>query len=269
MRVISLINGSLSSESSSIYALHYAKRLGCKFSLVYIKEKVYSTELEKSFENIKHSADFLQLDIELLVFEDLLEFKDFIQFKDIDMLFCSSKQNHTIFDRSFAQSIIKMEMKVDLAVVKVVKLFRANSIESIILPIRGSKLSVKKFTLFYTFVLAYDAKGEIYSIDKLSKDKLGKIDSMQIKNRLKEVIFNLRHYFRVAILTSSKFNLKHDYAFGEGEQVKTHIAENRYDLAIVGAHHEKKFLKNHPIDILFETPIINTIYFIPYNEGEL
>lgn len=266
MRVISLINGSLSSETSSIYALHYATRLAYKFSLVYIKEKEYSKDLDKSFENIKHSADFLEVDIELLIFEELAEFKDFIQSKDVDMLFCSSRHNHSIFERSFAQSIVKMDMEVDLAVVKIVKLFRANSVDNIILPIRDAKLSVKKFTLFYTFALAYDAKGEIYSIDKLTKREFAKVDSIQIKNRLKEVVFDLRHYFRIATLLGFKFNLKHDYALGEGEQVKTHIAQHGYDLAIVGAHHEKSFFGSHPIDILFENPMINTIYFIPHKE---
>jgi len=266
MQVVSLINGSLSSETSSIYALHYAKRQGCKFSLVYIKEKIYSKDLDKSFENIKHSADFLEVDTELLIFENLTEFNDFVKLKDVDMLFCASRHNHSIFDRSFVQSIIKMDMEIDLAVVKVVKLFRANSVDNIILPIRGSKLSIKKFTLFYTFAFAYEAKAEIYSIDKISKRALDKVESIQIKNRLKEIIFNLRHYFRIATLLNFKFNLKHDYTLAEGEKIKTHIAQNRYDLAIVGAHHDRSFFGSHPIDILFETPIINTIYFIAHEE---
>jgi hypothetical protein len=159
MRVVSLINGSLSSETASIYALHYASKLSYKISLVYIKEREYSQELEKSFQNIKHSADFLEVECELLIFENLKEFKNFIQTRDIDMLFCSSRYKHSIFDRSFAQSLVKMDMKVDLAI-------------------------------------AYQAKAEIYSIDKISKNQLSKLDSVQIKERLKEVIFNLRHYYQ-------------------------------------------------------------------------
>jgi len=266
MRVISLINGSLSSETTSIYALHYAKRLAYKVSLVYIKEREYSKELDKSFENIKHSADFLEVETELLVFEDLEEFKNFIESKDVDMLFCSSRHNHCILDGSFAQAIVKLDMRVDLAVVKIVKLFRANSVDSLILPIRGSKISIKKFTLFCTFAFAYNARAEIYSIDKISKNNLSKIHSLQIKRNLKELIFNLRHYFRIATLMDFKFNLKHDYTLAEGEQVKSHIAQHGYDLAIVGAHHDKSFFGSHPIDVLFENPMINTIYFIPHKE---
>ena len=266
MRVVSLINGSLSSETASIYALHYASKLAYKVSLVHIKEREYPQELDKSFENIKHSADFLNVECELLLFENLVEFKIFIQARDIDILFCSSRYKHSIFDRSFAQSIVKMDMKVDLAIVKVVKLFRANSVDNLILPIRGSKLSVKKFTLFYTFAMAYEAKAEIYSIDKMSKNHLSRLESTQIRDRLKEVIFNLRHYFRIATLAGFKFNLKHNYTLAEGEKIKTHIAQNRYDLAIIGAHHDKSFFGSHPIDILFENPMINTIYFIPHKE---
>jgi hypothetical protein len=266
MRVVSLINGSLSSETSSIYALHYAKKLECKVSLVYVKEKNYSKDLDKSFENIKHSADFLEVDIELLVLENLKEFKGFVKSKDVDMLFCSSRHNHSIFERSFAQTIVKLDLEVDLAIMKIIKLFRANSVDNIILPIRGAKLSVKKFTLFYTFALAYDAKAEIYSIDKLSKSQLNKVDSIKIKNRLKELVFDLRHYFRIAVIMNFKFNLKHDYTLAEGEKIKTHIVENGFDLAIVGAHHNKNFFGAHPIDTLFENPIVNTIYFIAHKE---
>ena len=266
MRVVSLINGSLSSETSSIYALRYAKKLGCKFSLVYVQEEDYSKDLDKSFQNIKRSADFLEVDIELLVHENLRELKNFIKSKDVDMLFCSSRRDHSIFDRSFAQSVVKMDMEVDLAIVKVVKLFRANSVDSVILPIRNSKLSVKKFTLFYTLALAYDAKAEIYSIDKLSRRALAKVDSARIKSRLREVVFNLRHYFRIAALMKFKFNLKHEYALAEGEKIQTHIAQNGYDLAIVGAHHDTSFFGSHPIDVLFENPMINTIYFLPHKE---
>lgn len=266
MRVISLINGSLSSETSSIYALHYANKLSYKLSLVYIKEPVYSKELDKSFANIKYLATLLEVESELLIFENLIEFKDFIKSRNVDMLFCSSRHNHIILDKSFAHSVLKMDMEVDLAIVKIVKLHRADSIDSIVLPIRGSKLSVKKFTLFYTFALAYDAKAEIYSIDKLSKNQLAKVGSVQIKNRLKELIFDLRHYFRIAETINFKLNLKHDYTLAEGKKVKTHIAQHGYDLAIVGAHHNKSFFRKHPINILFETPIINTIYFIAYNE---
>ncbi|MBN2782993.1 MAG: hypothetical protein JXQ66_07125, partial [Campylobacterales bacterium] len=71
-------------------------------------------------------------------------------------------------------------------------------------------------------------------------------------------------YFRLSNMIDYKFTLKHHYALAEGANVLSHIAKHNYDLAIVGAHHEKRFFKaSHPIDILFEKPIINTIYFIP------
>ncbi len=267
MRVISMINGSLSSETTSVYALHYAKKLSYRLSLIYIKEAVYSRDLDQSYAHIKHTAELLEVDTELLLFENLREFKEFVKSRNIDMLFCSSRHNHTIFEKSFAQSVVKMGLSVDIAILKIVKLHRANSVENIILPIRGSKLSVKKFTLFYTFALAYDAKAEIYSIDKLSKTELAKVESSDTTNRLKELIFAFRHYFRIAAAMDFRLQLKHDYTLAEGERVKTHIAQHGYDLAIVGAHHEKSLFGHHPIDILFETPIVNTLYFIPCEEN--
>jgi hypothetical protein len=264
MRVISLINGSLISETSSIYALHYAKFLGFNFTLVYINGKDSIKEVNKSVEDLTHIADTLEVESEFLTFDDLDELKEFIETKDVDMLFCSTRHKHSILDKSFVQTIIKKDIKVDLSVVKVVKLGRADSVDNIILPIRDSKLSVKKFTLFSAFSLAYSSKAEIYSVDKVSPIEFHK---GSMKEKLQEVIFNLRHYFRLAKMMDFKFSIKHDCALGEGERVETHIAKHGYDLAIVGAHHDKSFFGQHPIDVLFENPMLNTIYFIPHKDN--
>lgn len=252
------------SETSSIYALHYAKELGLELTLVHIKGQDICKDVKKSSEDLKYLATSLEVDSDFLVFENLDEFKEFVNSKDVDMLFCSTRHNHSILDKSFVQTLIKKDIKVDLSVVKVVKLGRADSIDSIILPIRDSKLSVKKFTLFSAFAKAYSSKSEIYSVDKVSPISLSHNNE---KEKLQNVIFNLRHYFRISKMMNFKFSVKHDSALGEGERVEAHIARHGYDLAIVGAHHDKSFFGQHPIDILFENPMINTIYFIPHKDN--
>jgi hypothetical protein len=264
MQVISLINGSLISENSTIYALHYAKFLSYKLTLIHINNgKDDIKEVKKSAEELMNLAKKFEVESEFLMFEKLKELKNFVEIKDVDMMFCSTRNKHNILDKSFVQKIIKKEMMTDLAVVKIVKLGRSDNVENIILPIRDSKMSVRKFTLFSSFVLAYSTKSEIYSIDKVSPMEF---KTKNQKERLKEVKFNLRHYFRLAKMMNFKFSLKHDFAMVEEDKVKTHIAKNSYDLAIVGAHHDKSFFRKHPIDTLFEKPLINTIYFIPHKD---
>lgn len=266
MRVISLINGSLISENSSVYALNYAKKLGATLDLIHIKGTDSLNEVRESVEDISAIAASLDVANEFIMFENFKEFKTYVQEKDIDIIFCSTRQNHSIFDKSFVQVLIRAQMTVDLAVVKIVKLSMQYSVDKIVLPIRNSKLSVKKFSFFTTFALAYDAKAEIYSIDKVSKGKMATIDVQQERNRLKEIIFNLRHYLRIEKLLDYKFSIKHDYALAEGDRVKAHIANHGYDLAIVGGHHDRSFFGQHPIDILFKNPMLNIIYFIPYKD---
>lgn len=266
MRVISLINGSLISETSSVYALNYAKRLDAVFDLVHIKGSDSLNDVRSSAEELSALASEANVENKFLIFENLKEFIKYVSDKDVDMIFCSTRQNHSILDRSFVQTIIKAGMKADIAVVKVVKLSRQSSVDRIILPIRSSKLSVRKFSFFTTVALAYDAKAEVYSIDKVSKGKMATLGIEQKKSRLKEIIISLRHYLRLAKMMDFKFSIKHDYALAEGDRVKAHIANHGYDLAIVGGHHDKSFFGQHPIDILFKNPMLNIIYFIPYKD---
>jgi hypothetical protein len=266
MRVISLINGSLISETMTVYALHYAKQLNASVDLVYIKGRDSLKDIMLNVENLRLIAQSLEVEIEYSTFDSLLQLKEFVEDKDVDMLFCSTRQKHTIFDRSFVKSLIAQNIKVDLAVLKVVKLGNASTIENIIMPIRDTKLSVKKFTLFSTFSLAYNAKSEIYSLDEISSKDMYKVTPKIIKSRLKDILFGLRHYLKLLRALGVTFAIKHDFALTEGERVKSHIAKHHYDLAIVGAHHEKALFSHHPIDILFENPMINTIYFLPHKD---
>lgn len=264
MRVVSLINGTMISETSSLYALYYAKSFSLKLSLVHIRDNDPEGIIDKIFTDIQKLASSLDVEVDLLMYESIDQLEDLITDKNVDILFCSTKHNHSIFEHSFAKRIINMGMKVDLAIVKVVKLAGADSADKIIMPIRGYQLSVKKFTFFSTLVNAYGSDAEIFSIDKIKKSKAASLDAKKVKVKLEEIIFNLRHYFRLANIMKMKFSIKHNFAMVEGDEVQSHIANNSYDLAIVGGHHDKSYFnQKHPIDVLFEKPMINTIYFIP------
>ncbi len=266
MKVISLVNGSLSSHTTAIFALHYAKQLTLDFSLIYIQDEHTSQYVENTLEDIMNLASSFGIKSSFFTLANLEELKVFVESKDSDVLFCSTRQNKTIYDKSFLTEILKLQIKVDIAVVKVVKIGRAHNIEKIIMPIRDTKLSVNKFTFFSAFSLAYNAKSEIYSVDKISKIDFSKKTVEVIKQRLQEVIFNLRHYLLLGKMMDFKFAIKHDFAFVEGDRIQEHIAHHGYDLLIMGGHHHKSLFWKHPIDILFEKPMSNTIYFIPFKE---
>lgn len=266
MVVISLINGSIISETTAIYALKYAKKLEYKYIVAHIQGNDSLEDVETSVQNITKLSKNNEIDSEFITFETLDDFSEFVAIKDVDMLFCSTRHKHTLFDKSFVKSLLKKNLRADLAVLKVVKLGVAQSVDKIILPIRDAKLSVRKFALFSSFSLIYDAKSEIYSVDRVTKRDLAKIDLIAQKKRLKEIVFNLRHYLKLSKLMNFKFSIKHDYALKESDVVLSHIAKHKYDLAIVGGHHDKSFFGQHPIDILFEKPIINTLYFIPHKD---
>lgn len=267
MRVISLINSTMISETSSIFALYYAKSYNLKLTLLHIRSGHNTDMVEKVFRDVNQVALSLEVAVDLLYLDSLEELRKLVYNENIDMLFCSTKHQHSLLEPSFAKRLIRMEFKVDLAIVKVAKQGVSQSVEKIIMPIRGYHLSVKKFTFFSTMVNAYDADAEIFSIDPLKKGKAAVLDAKMIKQKLKEVIFNLRHYFRLATIMKMKFSIKHHYALVESDDVRSHIVKNRFDLAIVGGHHKQSLFQKHPIDVLFEKPLINTIYFIPSKDN--
>ncbi len=268
MRVVSLINSNMICETSSIYALHYAKSFSLKLSLVHIKENDKLPAIDKVFADIKKLATSLDVEVELIIYESLKELEQLILDKNIDILFCSTKHDRSIFEQSFVKKVIKLGLRVDLAVVKVVKFTGAVGVEKIIMPIRGYQFSINKFTFFTAFVNAYSATAEIFSVDEIKKSQAALLSAKDVKIKLQNVMFNLRHYFRLAIIMNIKFSIKHSYALIEGYEVQSHIAKNSYDLAIIGGHHKRNFFYCHPIETLFEKPMINSIYFIPCDDDE-
>jgi len=266
MRVISFINGSLISENASLYALRYATQMKLKIDFIHVEGKDSLSEVQKSAKKLISLADSFNLENRFLLFDSFDAAKEYLMCRELDVIFCASRHNHSFFDKSFAQTLLKANIKTDLAIVKILKLSMQESVDKLIMPIRDSKLSVRKFSFYSAFTLAYNAEAEIYSLDKFSKTQMANLSIAHEKKRLQEIIFNLKHYIALARMMHIKFSIKHNFALLEDEKVTVHIVKNNYDLAIIGGHHDKTFFGHHPIDILFETPVINTIFFIPYKD---
>ena len=265
MRIVSLINGSLIAQTAAVYALHYAKALGVMCSFVHIRDKDELLSVKQSAKELKREAEKLGVACELEYLETIEGFSEFVRLHDVDMVFCSTRHDHGLFDQSFVQKLLAQRLVSDMAVVKVVKLGAAQHVEKLILPIRQSKLSINKFSFFALISLAYQAKAELFSVDKISKKKLAFVDAATQKTALQKLVFALRHYMRVAKMSAFKFSVKHAFSLAEGDSVQNHIIRQNFDLAIVGGHHDRnyrRFFGLHPIDVLFDEPMINTIYFI-------
>lgn len=263
MRVITLINGSLISQTSAVYALSYAKKMGAPLDIIHIRSKDPIEEVRLAAEELQNASS--EVITEFFVFDTFKEFEHYLDGKEIDIIFCSTRHDHSLFDKSFAQTLIRAKLPADLAISKILKPMQGN-IEKIVLPIRSTKLSVEKFSFFTALSEAYNAKATVYAIDKSTKSNILSKSVLDHKKRLQEIIFDLRHYLRFSHLFDFKLSIKHDYSVMEGNQIKAHIADHNYDLAIVGGHRSHRFFDSHPIDILFSRPMLNTIYFIPYEE---
>ena len=70
MRVVGLINGSLISETASVYAMRYAKMLGAKFDLVHVRGKDSFNDVKNSVEDLNALASSLNIESEFLTFEN-------------------------------------------------------------------------------------------------------------------------------------------------------------------------------------------------------
>lgn len=264
MKVIAFINGSLISETTAIYALKYAKQINAALTLIHIEGSDSLEDVSLSVENLELLADELKVQQEYVSFASMHELKEFVTSHVVDMLFCSTRHNRGILDRSFIDALVAQHFKIDLAVLKIVKMANAKTLDSIIMPIRASRLSVKKFTLFSMLSLAYSAKVEIYSIDKQSRSFFS--SSKKVHQHFQELLFALRHYIKLLRASHIQFTIKYDLCHFEGDEVKSHIAQGNYDLAIIGAHTSGTMFRNHPIDTLFKNPLINTLYFLPAKE---
>lgn len=100
MKVITLVNGSLTSHTTAIYALYYAKQLGMNLSLVYIKDKENIDEVKNSIEDVRDLALSFGIENDFITFENINELKHYVDVKDVDMLFCSTRQHKSIYDKS-------------------------------------------------------------------------------------------------------------------------------------------------------------------------
>ena len=158
MKVIAAINGSLNAEQTAILALTYAKEQEIDLQLLYVKNHKDSLEqVKKSAQTIESYALKENVSCELVILKGhpTKAIRDHFKVLNVDTFFCSTRMKASfikgsLFTNTFCELLLKMGLNTDIAIVRIVKLHSFKTIENILLPIKQSKLSVKKFSFLST-----------------------------------------------------------------------------------------------------------------------
>ena len=138
------------------------------------------------------------------------------------------------------------------------------------MPIKSSRVSIKKFTFFASMVRAYQARSEIYSVTVVNRWKWHNIDISATKERLEKINSKLFHYIKLFKLLNLHLRIKHAFTQNEAEQVLHHLSHHNFDLMVIGGKRLStfsRFLGEKPIEKILRNSPINTIAFYPKKEN--
>jgi nucleotide-binding universal stress UspA family protein len=212
MIVIAALNGSLTSEASAHYALHYSRVHGFELHLLHVHNTVDSKDaVVQSIAKLETEALRLGVNVKRVFLEGkpIKALQSYVNKMFVDTIFCSTSAARRLFKDSFSEKATRMRLKCDLAVVRIVNLERARNHRSLMLSIRDSRLAVQKFTFFASLAKAYETPAEIYSIKVMRRSALATLDAGLTKKLLREIDNQLVHYRKLAALANFRFRLKH------------------------------------------------------------
>ena len=162
MRIVSLINGSLLSESASQLALSYAHSVQLPFTALFINNGQESAErVAATVEVLKTQAENLQVEFEFVELEgDVIEqLQHYCQLYAVDTLFCATRQNSKL--RSFSEHIIKAKIETNVAVVKIKNVAHSQYAQRILL-LSKEQINPHVYVLWLGLVKAFSAHGRIH-----------------------------------------------------------------------------------------------------------
>lgn len=267
MKVVAAINGSITAQNMALYALKYAQVQNQTLVLLHIKNKKDNLdEIESSMQRIDNIAISLNVPLERVILSGSYKrvIKRFLSTNFVDIIFCSTRKHNSFITNSFSEVLIKMNLNVDIAVVRIVNMSNIMDLDSLMLSIKEDKLSVKKFTFFTTLASAYRAKAEIYSVSSMSRIELSRVDMHEARDRLSLINYNLRHYLKLANIMKLPLYIKHNFTNSEAKSILTHIAKSNIQLVVIGGKRlsvTSFFKKEMPIEILMREALINTIAY--------
>jgi nucleotide-binding universal stress UspA family protein len=269
MKVIAAINGTITAESMAFYALKYAQVQSLPLVLLHIEnQKDDPDDVQASIERISTIAlaQNVQLEPVILKGSPKKAIRTFLSTLYADVIFCSTRKHKSFISGSFSEALTRMDLNVDIAIVRVVRINAVADIDTMMLSIKEDRLSVKKFAFFASLASAYQADGEIYSVSSMSKRALSAVDMHIARERLGLINYNLRHYIKLAQLMSFSLHIEHGFTENEAESVLTHIAKSTAQLVVIGAGRlsvSSLFRREMPIEKLMREASVNTIAYYP------
>ena len=267
MKVIAAINGTITAEGMAFYALKYAQVQNLTLVLLHIEnDKDDLDDVESSIERITTLATSANIQIEKVLLRGSVTnvIREFLSTNYTDVIFCSTRKEKKFIADSFSEVLVKMNLSVDIAVVRIVKMNYIMDLNTIILSIKEDKLSVKKFAFFSTLASAYEADTEIYSVSNMSKFQLSKIAIHEVREKLGIINYNLRHYVKLAHYMPFTLHIKHNFTQNEAQSILSHIAKSNAELVVIGAKRLSVisfFKREMPIEKLMREASVNTIAY--------
>ena len=253
----------------AFYALKYAQIQNQTLILLHIENKKDALDdVESSMNRISTLALSQNVQVERVILNGspTKAIKKILSTTFADIIFCSTRRQNNFITDSFSELLIKMKLNVDIAVVRIVKMNYILDIKNIMLSITEDKLSVKKFTFFATLASSYKAKTEVFSVSSISKYKLSSINTHEVRDRLSDINYNLRHYLKLAHLMSFSIHIKHNFTQNESQSILGHIAKSNAELVIIGAKRlsvSSFFKREIPIEKIMRDVTTNTIAYYP------
>ncbi len=269
MKVIAAINGTITAESMAFYALKFAQIQQLPLVLLHIENSKDAIEdVQASIKRIQTIAVSESVETESIILKGDLQkvLKEYLDSVFADVIFCSTRKKKRFISHSFSEALTKMDLNVDIAIVRIVNIGKIVDLNHILLSIQKDKLSVKKFTFFSTLASAYQADGEIYSVSNLTKNELAHVDIHQVRDKLGSINYNLRHYIKLSHYMPFSLHIKHDFTTNEAQSILSHIAKSDCQLVIIGAKRlsvTSLFKREMPIEELMREASVNTIAYYP------
>lgn len=267
MKVIAAINGTITAQSMAFYAIKYAQAQNFTLLLLHIENtKDDLTDVERSMDILTALALCANVETERVILQGSIRsaMKHFLSDGFVDIIFCSTRKYKNFISNSFSELLTKMELPVDIAIVRIVKIGDVMDADTMSLSIKKDRLSVKKFTFFSTLLSAYKANGEIHSVTKMSKEELSKVDMHGTRERLSLINYNLRHYIKLSHIMDFSLTIKHDFTHDEVKSIFTHIVKSNSQLVVIGARRlsvKSLFANEMPIEKLMREASVNTIAY--------
>lgn len=269
MKVIAAINGTITAESMAFYALKYARGQDFTLLLLHIKnEKDDLNEVNASIKRITTLALAQEVQTESMILEKSSKkaIRTFLSGISVDVIFCSTRKHKSLIRGSFSETLTKMGLEADIAIVRIVNINSTVDIDKMILSIKEDRLSVKKFAFFASLASSYEADAEIYSVSSMSRRTLSEVDMHEARVRLGQINYNLRHYIKLAYFMPFTLHIQHAFTEDEAESILAHIAKSGAQLVVIGARRlsvASLFNRQMPIEKLMSEACVNTIAYYP------